>query len=83
LTTSKNSRVSGTPSEAEFIYYGIVKDGWKHQAVGNIQDILDDPRILDDDPDDFVECFFRYYSWYWENQRNGTSTDREGPPWVR
>ena len=56
------------PTEAQFICMGMTKDKWPFLTPETIQGYLDDPSQLDDDNDDFNECFHKYHSWYWENQ---------------
>lgn len=60
------------PTQAEFIYYGMTKEKWPEINIPTIQSFLDDPSLLDDNVgwEDFLECFYRYYDWYWEERRS-------------
>lgn len=62
----------GMPSESEFIYLGMVKEKWTGLSPERIQSMLDNPASMDDNIgwEDFIECFYRYYDWYWDNQRS-------------
>jgi hypothetical protein len=53
------------PTEAEFIYLGLRKDKWPHITVETVQGFLDDPSVLDDDNEAFLDRFFYYFDWYW------------------
>ena len=66
--------MAGAITEAQFIFYGMRKEGWPHMNVDNITEILENPRKLDDyDNEPFTADFFKYYDWYWR--------DNAKPPW--
>ena len=58
-----------TPTEAQFIYYGMNKEKWPCLSSEQIQYYLDSPESLDSLADDFIECFHKYFYWYWGEQR--------------
>ncbi len=60
------SGVTRMPSEAEFIYFGLVKEGWKHLSIPTIQLYLDCPERLEEDGL-FLDDFFKYHEWYWRD----------------
>lgn len=59
----------GTPSEAQFIAYGMTKDRWPCVTPELVQDFIDNPNHLDGDLDKYVDSFHYYYFWYW-NAKN-------------
>ena len=64
--------MNGMPlSEAKFIQCGMTKEKWPFITVELIQGFLDDFSLLDHEyPDEYLECFFKYYEWYWNEVRN-------------
>lgn len=57
-------------SEECFIYLGMTKERWLHLTPETIRGFLDDPVWLDDmENDEFVECFYRYFDWYWSQNK--------------
>jgi hypothetical protein len=55
-------------SEATFIYLGMTKDKWPCLTTETIQGFIDEPKWLDDaENEDFVECFYKYFEWYWRD----------------
>lgn len=49
---------------ATFIQLGLTKDKWLQITVPLIQAFLDDPTLLDDEQEDFLERFWFYCDWY-------------------
>jgi hypothetical protein len=59
-----------SPCEATFIYLGMTKEKWPHLTPQTIRQFIDEPRWLDEmENDEFVECFHKYFDWYWRNQK--------------
>lgn len=58
----------GTPTECQFIAWGLTKDGYPCIAPENVQDWIDDPYMLDDEHPDFLRDFYKYFDWYWRDQ---------------
>ncbi len=61
----------GPLSEAQFIYHGLKKDKWPEINLELVQHWLNNPSELDDHVgwEDFLERFYYYYTWYWDNHR--------------
>jgi hypothetical protein len=55
-------------SEAMFIHLGFYKERWPHTTPQLISGFLAEPDLLDNEDEDFVDCFWKYHEWYWRNQ---------------
>lgn len=55
-------------SEAQFIHLGYHKERWPGTTPQLIAGFLENPDLLDDEDEDFVDVFWKYHSWYWKDK---------------
>lgn len=51
-------------TEAQFIYYGLRKNGHKYITLNDISEWIENPNLIE-----YVEEFFYYFDWYWDMYR--------------
>lgn len=57
-------------NEAQFIAAGMTKEKWPYVNEESVRAWIDDPTWLDRIGwEDFLECFYYYFDWYWANVR--------------